>query len=292
MQFFKFAHRLESYLNNILPPETNHTDIASAMRYSCLDAGKRLRPSLVYSIGEMLGIKIESLDAPAASIELIHCYTLIHDDLPAMDDDDLRRGKPSCHKAFSESTAILAGDALQSLAFEILSEPSLNPIAPNKQILQINSLAKAIGAKGLILGQAEDIAFENKSIEIEKLQALHERKCGSLFTTCAELAINASEINIDAHIANNLKNYTQSLGLLFQVQDDILDVIGDPTKIGKTVGKDEKTKKSTYVSLLGLDKAKLEAHYLLDRALSALESFGDNATNLRQIANFAMERTN
>lgn len=291
MNLSEYQTNVEKFLDKILPGAISDNDLAAAMRYSTLNAGKRLRPALVYATGEMLGCSLEQLHAPAAAIELIHCYSLIHDDLPAMDDDDLRRGKPTCHKAFSESTAILAGDALQTLAFAVLSDPELNPVAAEQRINQVNILAKAAGANGMVLGQAADMAAEQRSVPIAELNFIHQHKTGALFTACVALAQQASARQADAKLAVQLHAYAQNLGLLFQVQDDILDVIGNSEQLGKATGADQEANKSTYPSLLGLEAAQQHAQKILQNAVHALETFGETAAQLNSIANFALTRT-
>lgn len=290
MDFGVYQQLTETFLNKVLPPASSATPLAKAMRYSTLNAGKRMRPCLVYATGNMLGVPEVELHAPAASVELIHCYTLIHDDLPAMDDDDLRRGKPSCHKAFDESTAILAGDALQSLAFELLSDPELNPISDKQRCRQVNILAKAIGATGLVLGQAQDIAAENQSISLHALAEIHQRKTGALFKACVQLALQASDLHTHTKTTDNLHRYAENLGLLFQIQDDILDVIGDQKNLGKSIGKDQAAAKSSYTNILGLDLAKQHAQAALQASLDAISCFGNSAHNLAYIANMSFSR--
>jgi len=291
MNFQPHTRNFESYLEQILPKVQESNDLAAAMRYCILGGGKRLRPGLVYATGDMLEISAEHLHAAAAAVELVHTYSLIHDDLPSMDNDDLRRGKPTCHKAFSESTAILAGDALLTLAFEVLSDAELNPIPAEQRILQVQTLSKASGAVGLVLGQAEDIAAEESQIDLEPLSAIHHKKTGALFKACVNLALYASENYADVHKQQQLSRYAENLGLLFQIQDDILDVSGDQEQIGKPVGSDQELGKSTYPSILGLDVAKQHAKEALKLAVDALRDFGTAADNLRQVANFALSRS-
>ncbi len=290
MDFGVYQQLTENYLDRVLPKADSPTKLAAAMRYATLNAGKRMRPYLVYATGSMLGVPEELLHAPAASVELIHCYTLIHDDLPAMDDDDLRRGKPSCHKAFDECTAILAGDALQALAFEVLSDPKLNPIAATQRCKQINILAQAVGGSGLVLGQAQDIAAENQSVGLHDLAEIHQRKTGALFKACVQLALQASDLHSDSNTTDNLHHYAENLGLLFQIQDDILDVIGSEEDLGKTIGKDQATAKSSYTNILGLELAKQHAQAALQASLDAISCFGNSARNLAYIANLSCNR--
>lgn len=292
MDFTEYRQEIEIFLTKILPAPAAGDDLASAMRYSTLDAGKRLRPCLVYATAELLGVARSQVHAAAAAVELIHCYSLIHDDLPAMDDDDLRRGRPSCHKAFSEATAILAGDALQALAFAVLADPELNPINSEQRILQVKILANAAGANGMVLGQALDLEAEGKGkqLKLDHLQRIHQHKTGALFNACVMLALQASNRRDDLKLTQQLFNYSANLGLLFQIQDDILDVVGDLHTLGKPIGSDQNSNKTTYPSLLGLEQAQQQAVSTLTAALDALADFGTRAMQLQNIANFAFSR--
>jgi geranylgeranyl pyrophosphate synthase len=291
---FLLQHKLiiEEYLDKILPKahKNAHMHLFQALRYSVLNNGKRLRPILIYAIGEILGTPIEKLHAAAASIELIHCYSLVHDDLPAMDDDDLRRGLPTCHKAFDEATAILVGDALQTLAFQILSDAELNPVTAQQQISMVNILAKASGAAGMVLGQAEDLAAEQRQLSLNELITLHQHKTGALFNACIELSILACPQQVDSELADSLRSYGKHLGLAFQIQDDVLDVIGTEEKIGKPIGSDQKNAKSTFTSLLGLETAQAQATENLDLALQSIATFGATAQTLTELAKFIVAR--
>lgn len=281
---------IEDFLDKVLPSITNGRRLSEAMRYSVLNQGKRIRPLLVYATGYTLGVPDIKLHAAAASVELIHCYSLIHDDLPAMDDDDLRRGIPSCHKAFDEATAILAGDALQSLAFEVLADSELNPVSATQQAAMVITLAKAVGAQGMVLGQVQDLEAENRLLELGELTTLHRHKTGALFSSCIELGLLACDKPINQEIRQQLLTYSDNLGLAFQIQDDILDVIGDHQIIGKPVGSDQKLNKSTFTSLLGLDIAKEHAKHHSQLALQALDGLGSNADILRELANYLLSR--
>lgn len=283
--------QIDQLLAKILPHPVPQHKLFDAMRYSVLNGGKRLRPTLVYAIGEVLDIPQAHLHAAALSVELIHCYSLIHDDLPAMDDDDLRRGKPTCHKAFDEATAILAGDALQSLAFQVLSDPELNPALPQKQSAMINALAKASGAMGMVLGQAEDLAAEQRLLGLQELSLLHKHKTGALFNVCIELGLLSSTQEISAQTRSQLLTYGAHLGLAFQIHDDILDVIGDQELIGKPVGSDQKHAKSTFTSLLGVAAAKAKADENLQLALDAIANLGPSTEVLTELAKYLISRT-
>lgn len=282
---------IEDFIAKLLPPETMHHHLFSAIRYSALNNGKRLRPTLVYATGQMLDISLDRLHAAAASIELIHCYSLVHDDLPAMDDDDLRRGIPTCHKAFDEATAILTGDALQSLAFQILSDPELNPVPASQQVSMINILAKASGPAGMVLGQAQDLAAEDKSLGLQDITTLHKNKTGALFNACIELAMLCTPTPVDTDTQSRLRLYAEHLGLAFQIHDDVLDVIGEENIIGKPVGSDQKLAKSTFTSLLGVDGAKQKALENLHLALQAIAIFGEKSNMLTDIAKYLISRT-
>lgn len=283
---------IEAFLAKLLPDISASNRLSAAMRYSVLNGGKRLRPILVYATGEMLGVPQQKLHAIAASVELIHCYSLIHDDLPAMDDDDLRRGIASCHRAFDEATAILAGDALQSLAFEVLADAQLNPVSATQQIAMVISLAKAIGAQGMVLGQAEDLAAENNLLDLQELTLLHKHKTGDLFSACIELSLLASDKFNDQELRQKLLSYSYHLGLAFQIQDDILDVTSNTATLGKTAGADQKLGKSTFTSLLGLEEAQQHAAHNLQLAMQAIIALGNEADVLKQFAMYLTGRAN
>lgn len=291
LQDFLQQHKLlvEDFLVRLLPQQTSHS-LFAAMHYSVINGGKRIRPALVYATGTILDAPLEKLHAAAAAVELIHCYSLVHDDLPAMDDDDLRRGLPSCHKAFGEATAILTGDALQTIAFEILSNPNLNPVSPSQQIAMVNVLAKAAGSAGMILGQADDMEAEKKLLALDQLALLHKRKTGCLFNACLELGMIASSQEHNPEVREALLDYGHNLGLVFQIQDDILDVISDTETLGKPVGSDLESEKSTFTSLLGLDGAYQHVKVALNAAHEALIPLGPESKILGDIVNYAANR--
>lgn len=284
---------LQQRINHFLAEKLNTTDSVSsplveAMAYAVLLGGKRVRPFLIYATGRMLGVPLEKLDHSAAAMEAIHAYSLVHDDLPAMDDDRLRRGKPTCHIAFDEATAILAGDALQSFAFELLAtDPHLTD---REKVAQVTELATASGAKGMCLGQSLDLIAENKAVSLEELELIHRNKTGALILSSVMMGLNLSEHSQNLAIKQPLVNYAKAIGLAFQVQDDILDVIGETDKIGKTVGSDEHLNKSTYPKLLGLDGAKQKAEMLYQTALHSLEQLPFDTTALKELANFIVKR--
>lgn len=283
-------HIIESFLDKLLPTQRADHQLFEAMRYSVLNNGKRIRPILVYATGKVLNVPEEKLHGAAAAVELIHCYSLIHDDLPAMDNDDLRRGLPTCHKAFSESTAILAGDALQSLAFQVLADSELNPQPAQQQIAMISALTKAIGPVGMILGQAEDIAAEFKQLSLNELTKLHNHKTGALFKACIELALLASGKENTERYRECLLDYGHNIGLTFQIQDDILDVTSSALILGKTTGSDLAAGKSTFPDLLGLDGAQQHATAGFEAAKRALSPLGEPAQTLIDIADFILNR--
>ena len=265
--------------------------LIQAMKYGLLLGGKRVRPFLVYITGQMLGCKPEDLDTPASAIECIHAYSLIHDDLPAMDDDDLRRGQPTCHIKFDEATAILTGDALQPLAFTILAEGELNPNAENQRIKMVQALAQASGAGGMCLGQALDLGAENRRVSLADLEEIHRNKTGALINCAVKLgALAAGEKGLE--VLPHLERYSKAIGLAFQVQDDILDIISDTETLGKPQGSDQELNKSTYPSLLGLEGAMEKAHTLLQEALQALEAIPYNTQLLEEFARYVIERKN
>lgn len=284
---------LQQRINHFLAEKLNTTDsvgspLVEAMAYAVLLGGKRVRPFLIYATGRMLGVPLEKLDHSAAAMEAIHAYSLVHDDLPAMDDDRLRRGKPTCHIAFDEATAILAGDALQSFAFELLAtDPHLTD---REKVAQVTELATASGAKGMCLGQSLDLIAENKAVSLEELELIHRNKTGALILSSVMMGLHLSEHSQNLAIKQPLVNYAKAIGLAFQVQDDILDVIGETDKIGKTVGSDEHLNKSTYPKLLGLDGAKQKAEMLYQTALHSLEQLPFDTTALKELANFIVKR--
>lgn len=285
-----FQKRNNSQLNNWLNQlPFQQQQLIEAMRYALLLGGKRVRPFLVYATGQMLGVQPENLDAPASAIECIHAYSLIHDDLPAMDDDDLRRGHPTCHKKFNEATAILTGDALQTLAFTILSEGELASNAEPQRIKMIQSLARASGAQGMCIGQALDLAFENKDVSLQELENIHRNKTGALIKCAVQLGAYAAG-DKGVEVLPQLENYADAVGLAFQVQDDILDIISDTETLGKPQGSDQELCKSTYPALLGLDGAIEKAQSLLKEALQALEAIPYNTELLEQFARYIIER--
>lgn len=263
--------------------------LREAMLYACLQGGKRVRPTLVYAAARALGSPLERADIAACAVELIHCYSLVHDDLPAMDDDALRRGKPTVHIAFDEATAILAGDALQAMAFRLLSEQSLD-IDAEARVQMIRLLSAAAGFEGMVSGQSIDFDAVGKTLDVRQLQTMHSLKTGALINASVLLGALCSE-NASPTQLTALSQYADCVGLAFQVQDDILDVTSDTATLGKTQGADQALNKPTYVSLLGLDGARAKAAALCEEALAALADFDDNAEALRGIARFIVARS-
>lgn len=258
--------------------------LEAAMRHGLLVGGKRLRPLLVYLAGRALGAEDDALDAPAAAIELIHAYSLIHDDLPAMDDDDLRRGQPTVHKAYDEATAILAGDALQALAFEVMAS------RPHPRLAAlVSTLAVAAGRDGMVAGQALDLAAVGGHPDVEALAHMHAHKTGALIVAAVQMggliAVEADDPRLAALI-----RYARAIGLAFQIHDDILDVTGDTATLGKTSGADAARAKPTYPSLLGLAGAQQKANALIDEAIAALAPLGEPAAPLADLAHYMIER--
>lgn len=267
-------------------PNPAPNQLHEAMRYSLLSDGKRIRPILVYAAAHAVGTVTPGTDKCACAVEAIHAYSLIHDDLPAMDDDELRRGKPTCHVKFGEATAILAGDALQCLAFEWLAHP--DGLAADTAIQAVRVLADAAGAKGMVLGQAIDLAAVNQPLAIDALEHMHNHKTGALIE--ASVVLGALSASAPPASIVNLRKYARAIGLAFQVQDDILDVVSDTKTLGKNQGADVKHNKPTYVSLLGLDGAKQKADDLYGIALEALDVMDSSADPLRWLASYIIER--
>ncbi|WP_163557815.1 (2E,6E)-farnesyl diphosphate synthase [Halomonas sp. NO4] len=256
----------------------------AAMRHGLLVGGKRLRPVLVYLAGRALGAADEALDAPAAAVELIHAYSLVHDDLPAMDDDDLRRGQPTVHRAYDEATAILAGDALQCLAFEVLADAG-HPRLP----AQVRVLAEAAGRDGMVGGQALDLAAVGGHPDVEALASVHAHKTGALIRAAVRLGALTAVAASDPRVAA-LDRYAAAIGLAFQIHDDVLDVAGDTGTLGKASGADAARHKPTYPSLLGLEGARARAVELVEEAVATLATLGDAAAPLAELARYMIER--
>ncbi|RRV22181.1 (2E,6E)-farnesyl diphosphate synthase [Pseudomonas sp. o96-267] len=270
-------------------PRTELERLYQTMRYSVMNGGKRVRPLLVYAACETLEGDLERADGAACAVELIHAYSLVHDDLPAMDDDDLRRGQPTTHKAFDEASAILAGDALQSLAFGVLADRRRNPQDADTRLQMIELLSQAAGPAGMVGGQAIDLGSVGLQLDQQALEVMHRHKTGALIEASVALGALASG-STDELALKALLQYARAIGLAFQVQDDILDVESDTATLGKTQGKDEAHDKPTYPALLGLDAAKDYALELRDQALHVLRPFGNSAEPLRELARYIVER--
>lgn len=284
-------NRVERALDARLPGEdVVPTLLHQALRYTVLDGGKRTRPLLTYATGVALGLPEDQLDAQACAVEFIHVYSLIHDDLPAMDNDDLRRGKPTCHKAFDEATAILAGDALQAMAFELLASDSSIKVGAEQRVKMIQHLAKASGSQGMVGGQAIDLASVGHKLNLAELENMHLHKTGALIRAAVNLAA-LSKPDLDMRTAEKLDQYARCIGLSFQVKDDILDIEADTATLGKTQGKDVDNDKPTYPALLGLEGAKQKARDLHEQAIECLSGFGSEADLLRELSLYIIERS-
>ncbi|PID44791.1 MAG: geranyl transferase [Proteobacteria bacterium] len=281
--------RIEQVLSEALPlQDIAPSRLHEAMRYSALAGGKRIRPRLVYASGAALQIPLLPLDRIAVAVECIHAYSLVHDDLPAMDDDDLRRGIPTAHKAFGEATAILSGDALQAFAFEWLSEP-IDGVTPEQQLRLIHMLSVAAGSQGMVGGQAIDLASVGLGLAEQQLEVMHARKTGALINASVLMPAYCSNQVSDKQ-RESLNQYANAIGLAFQVQDDILDVESDTETLGKQQGADMAANKPTYPSILGMAGAKEKLHLLHQKSLAALDEFGSEADLLRDIAQFIVQR--
>jgi len=286
-----YQARVDKALDRWLPrPNGPEAHLQEAMRYSVIGGGgKRVRPILVYAAGQAQGIPLEHLDTLACAVEIIHAYSLIHDDLPAMDDDDLRRGRPTCHKAYDEATAILAGDALQALAFDIMARDTGMGCSDKTRIEMIHLLATASGSIGMAGGQAIDLDAVGKQLSLQQLENMHRLKTGALIRASVLLGAMCSE-KTTAETLKNLDTYAHCVGLAFQIHDDILDEVADTETLGKPQGSDKALNKPTYPALLGLDGARERALELHHQALQALETFGDSANTLRQLSAYIVER--
>ncbi|RMG58558.1 MAG: geranyl transferase [Gammaproteobacteria bacterium] len=291
VRFDALQQRIEEVLDQWLPPaDHNPGRLHESMRYSVLGGGKRVRPLLVYAAAEATGARPERVDGCAAAVELVHVYSLIHDDLPAMDDDDLRRGKPTNHKAFDEATAILAGDALQALAFHILAVDPQLPESAATRIEMIRILAEAAGSRGMAGGQAIDLAATGRSLTLPELEEMHVRKTGALIHASVLMGALGGAERGDARL-QALHRFAHDIGLAFQIQDDILDETGDTEQLGKQAGADRALNKPTYPAVIGLDASREEVELLHDRALQALEDFGPEADLLRAVGDWIVQRT-
>nr|WP_267224340.1 farnesyl diphosphate synthase [Dyella silvae] len=281
--------RANEVLARSLPPEnTAPIELHRAMRYAVLGGGKRLRPLLVYAAGYAFGETGSQLDAPACAVELIHAYSLVHDDLPAMDDDDLRRGRPTCHIVFGEAMAILAGDALQALAFELLAHDVDVGVSPTRCVEMLRVLGRACGAEGMAGGQALDLAAVGRKLTLAELEQMHGCKTGALIRASVQLGGLAAGADEPALAA--LDRYAHAVGLAFQVRDDILDVEGESHVIGKTAGKDAAADKPTFPSIIGMDASREHLARLINEALDAIAFLGERGILLEELARYAATR--
>jgi len=293
-----FGSRLTSYksrvdhaLSELLPQsDKENTQLNEAMRYAMTNGGKRVRPIVTYATGTALGIALETLDTPACALEMLHAYSLVHDDLPAMDDDDLRRGKPTLHKQYDEATAILAGDALQALAFTVLASNKDPALSDSTKLKMVAVLGDASGVNGMAVGQAIDLESVGKTLSLEQLEAMHRHKTGALIRASAKMAVLAADI-ADNELHQKIDAYADAIGLSFQIVDDILDVTSDTETLGKTQGADEALNKPTYPALLGLDGAKKYAQQTHMTALDALSGLDTQFDELRNLSEFIVKRT-
>ncbi len=285
-----YIERIGGCLEHALPTEEEVPEqLHQAMRYAVLNGGKRIRPLLVYASGECFGISTDQLDAPATAIELIHAFSLVHDDLPAMDDDDLRRGLPTVHKKFDEATAILAADALQPVAFQILAESQC--ISAEKRVALIARISAACGSLGMTGGQAIDLASEGRTISESDLQRMYSMKTGALIHAAVMSACDlCNELSTEHQHAMDV--FASTIGSAFQIRDDILDVDGETDIIGKTAGSDERLSKATWPSLFGIEAARIRCDELRDEGLRALNIFESKADPLRWVADYIVQRSN
>jgi len=282
-----YAERVNQQLSERLPKDTDAPKILhKAMRYSVLGGGKRIRPALVYATGEALSTNLTSLDCAACAVELMHCYSLIHDDLPAMDDDDLRRGQPTCHKAFDEATAILAGDAIQAQAFAMLASDNASH---EQRVNMIQQLAKSSGSLGMAGGQAIDLASVNKRLNENEIITMHTLKTAALIQASVLMAVFASDMNSPETFAH-FAHFSEKVGLAFQIRDDILDIQADTKTLGKPQGSDAEQNKPTYPSIVGVEQAENTANNLLQEALNEIKHLDDRAENLRAISKYMVTR--
>jgi len=260
-----------------------------AMRYSVLGGGKRIRPALLFATARTLGLSEDEVEAAACAIELVHVYSLVHDDLPAMDNDDLRRGRPTCHKAFDEATALLVGDALQPLAFQLLANDPALPESPAIRLRLIDVLAQAIGTFGMAGGQAIDLAVQGKQLDIGQVEDMHARKTGALIRASVLMAAECVP-PLDANLYAALARYASALGLAFQIQDDLLDVTGDVSTLGKATGADSERSKPTHPAIIGIQASQQRVRLLHSQAIHALAPFGDKAESMRSLAHWLLSR--
>jgi geranylgeranyl pyrophosphate synthase len=266
------------------------TRLHEAMRYSVLGGGKRVRPALLFATARAVGLSEEEVEAAACAIELVHVYSLVHDDLPAMDDDDLRRGRPTCHKAYDEATAILVGDALQPLAFQLLATDAALPAAPAIRLRLIELLADASGTFGMAGGQAIDLAVQGKRLDVSQVEEMHARKTGALIRASVLMAAVCAP-TLEPRLFEALAAFASPIGLAFQIQDDLLDVLGDTSTLGKATGADSERAKPTHPAVIGIEPSQQRVRLLHSQALDALLPFGPSADALRSMADWLLARS-
>lgn len=289
-QLAAWQSRMESALRRRLPePAVSPVRLHEAMGYSVLGGGKRIRPALLFATARAVGLAEEQVEGAACAIELIHVYSLVHDDLPAMDDDDLRRGRPTCHRAFDEATAVLAGDALQTLAFLVLARDPELPASPAVRLRLVEILAEASGSFGMAGGQAIDLAVQGQSIDLPQIEAMHTRKTGALIRASVLLAA-ACQPALDPQLVQSLERFAAPIGLAFQIQDDLLDVLGDVATLGKATGADRDRAKPTYPAILGIAASQERVRALHAHAIDALSPFDSRADDLRHLADWLLSR--
>jgi geranylgeranyl pyrophosphate synthase len=289
-QLESWRERMERALEARLPqPNQVPARLHEAMRYSVLGGGKRIRPALLFAAARAVGLTEDQVEAAACAVELVHVYSLVHDDLPAMDDDDLRRGRPTCHKAFDEATALLVGDALQPLAFELLASDPALPASPAIRLRLIDMLAKAIGTFGMAGGQAIDLAVQGMRLDIGQVEDMHARKTGAMIRASVLMAAECVH-PLDPTLYAALTRFATAVGLAFQIQDDLLDVIGDVSTLGKATGADSERAKPTHPAVIGIPASQQRVRLLHTQAINALAPFGERADSLRSLAHWLLSR--
>ncbi|MGP0055983.1 MAG: polyprenyl synthetase family protein [Steroidobacteraceae bacterium] len=285
-----WRERMERALASRLPPANEvPARLHEAMRYSVLGGGKRVRPALVFATAQTLGLSEDEVEAAACAIELIHVYSLVHDDLPAMDDDDLRRGRPTCHKAYDEAIAILVGDALQPLAFQLLVRDPALPAAPAIRLRLVDLLSEASGTFGMAGGQAIDLEVQGRKLDIAQVEDMHARKTGAIIRASVLMAAECAP-QLTTHLYAALNRFATAIGLAFQIQDDLLDVIGDVATLGKATGADREHAKPTHPAVIGIAASQERVRFLHNEALDALLPFGERAAPLRSLAHWLLSR--
>jgi farnesyl diphosphate synthase len=289
-QLESWRTRMERALEERLPPaDVVPTRLHEAMRYCVLGGGKRVRPALLFATARALGLHEDEVEAAACAVELVHVYSLVHDDLPAMDDDDMRRGRSTCHKAFDEATAILVGDALQPLAFQLLARDRSLPAAPAIRLRLIDLLAQATGTFGMAGGQAIDLAVQGTRLDIAQVEDMHARKTGAMIRVSVLMAATCLP-SLEAHLYAALGRFATAIGLAFQIQDDLLDVLGDASTLGKATGADRERAKPTHPAVIGIEASQDRVRLLHEQALAALAPFGERAAPLRLLADWLLFR--